>query len=101
MKKIDTYQCFFQMGAMSIEQIEDLFRGHSARIPEVKMYVTKGLDKWADFTKSFDNCTAFGEDDFRNLVTGNYALRNNDVIITSGDKSGQTLIVSCCGMIEI
>lgn len=97
MKKIDTYQTFFQTGAMSFQEIEDLFRGHSARIPEVKMYVTQRLDDRAGFTKSFGNCTAFSESDFSNLATGNYGLRTNDVIITSGDKSGQTLIVSCCG----
>lgn len=101
MKKIDTYQTFFQTDALSIEQIDELFRGHSERLPEVKMYVSKRLDNHADFTKQFDNCTAFNDDEFRNLVTGNYALRTNDVIITSGDKSGQTLIISCCGMIEL
>lgn len=101
MKKIDTYQTFFQTNAQSIDQIDELFRKHSERVPEVKMYVSEALDKWADFTKQFDNCTAFGDDAFRNLVTGNYALRTNDVIITSGDKSGQTLIISCCGMIEL
>jgi hypothetical protein len=28
-------------------------------------------------------------------------LRSNDVIITSGDQTCQTLIVSCCGRIEL
>jgi hypothetical protein len=96
-KKIDTYQCFFQMGAMCFDEIEELFRGYIARIPDVQMLVSTRLDARAEFTKKFDNCKAFGEDDFRNLATGSHGLRNNDVIITSGDKNGQTLIVSCCG----
>lgn len=100
-KKIDTYKTVFQSEALSIDQIDELFRGHTTRIPGVKMYVSGKLDNHADFTKQFDNCIAFSDDEFRNLATGNYALRNNDVIITSGDKSGQTLIVSCCGMLEL
>lgn len=97
MKKIDTYQTFFQTGALCFQEIADLFRGHSARIPDVHMYVCDRLDGRAFFTTEFENCTALREDQFTNMATGNYGLRTNDVIITSGDKSGQTLIVSCCG----
>lgn len=97
MKKIDTYQCFFQLGAMSIDEIDELFRDYSSRIHGVHLYVSERLDARAEFTKQFDNCTAFNEDDFRNLATGSYGLRNNDVIIGNTERRGQELIISCCG----
>jgi hypothetical protein len=39
-KKIDTYKTVFQSEALSIDQIDELFRGHTTRIPGVKMYVS-------------------------------------------------------------
>lgn len=99
-EKINTYKTVFQSDALSIDQIDEVFRTMAARIPVV-MYVSGKLDNHADFTKQFDNCIAFSDDEFRNLVTGNYALRTNDVIITSGSGNNQTLIISCCGRIEL
>lgn len=99
-KKIDTYQTFFQTDAKSIDQIDEVFRTMAERIPVV-MYVSGRLDSHAEFTKQFDNCIAFSDDEFSKLTTGNYSLRSNDVVISSGSGHGQTLIISCCGQIEL
>ena len=99
--KINTYETAFNLNAISIDQMETVFAKFEQMTPEIRIVVSEELDKWAEFSTTFDDkCIVLSNKDFQIVVTGNYAPRSNDIILYArGWKN--PVIYSCCGNIEL